>query len=823
MTIDTSHQSRIRTDGEPRSLGSQAERADVSAIDRVCESFAFVGMYGLARMQKAVAALHGNLYANAEVASFRSGVRFTQAPPVGCEKLAHAAETLRDSAARLARAAAPSFGRDQHAQLTKIVACFVDEVASSERDRTGILAKINARLLSRGEDALVYVRSRPSNLVGPFWPELINQLLEDSALLLHAHESIAAGQVVKVDPHGRFLEPITLSSIQATVDREIHARTLTLARTRAAYNRLHDLAQEWQGEGPISMELLRDTRATFTKFHDILERGMILPDSEVTNSSSGPLSGALFLYEAHAALHEASLGRSRSADQSRRIVELVERICEQELSWAEYSNPFHPALTSSSFRSASEKLSAPPSEQKPPSRFTWEWRGFGRTTFIPRAQRGSGDEPLTSGERHALANWESLLRYGVTTNDARLDALPKGASPILTAHYGGATAVVPSTQRLIEYEEFQKRFMIDPSMPGQQCGLGSYFSAEWLANALAHNALSITEKRRDGELLGLYFLAADEKKLTPLGQAVADWLQQHAEPSTNPFEQPTRAFTEILVGPSSREIYSEFRMWIATGLHEFAEATASFEAGGRSVALYAVCRTKPANTAIVSHERHGWVRTGVTYTIDDGKEYVVINKPIPELAGYEFDGSLRNARLPKLQSAEGEIPFESIVAARNDQRVAAARNEEILRSSQNNPPSAAQSTYHDSTHLYEQVLCSSVSRESGIRAWEVHSADVIATELVRYVCGSEHTRARSSRLERWLAGSVMGKIFELALPERHEHARRDSELLKLAARCERLASRAEHMGAQRNYEWLSDPSYTEKPRMVAHVLRRLVM
>jgi hypothetical protein len=69
----------------------------------------------------------------------------------------------------------------------------------------------------------------------------------------------------------------------------------------------------------------------------------------------------------------------------------------------------------------------------------------------------------------------------------------------------------------------------------------------------------------------------------------------------------------------------------------------------------------------------------------------------------------------------------------------------------------------------------------------------------------------------------MGKIFELALPERHEHARRDSELLKLAARCERLASRAEHMGAQRNYEWLSDPSYTEKPRMVAHVLRRLVM
>jgi hypothetical protein len=803
----------------PVTARSNTALPDTSTVARVCESFILNGLHNLAGIQKSIAALHGTVCANPDVATFRSGVRFTQSIPAGCEKLALAAETLRSEATELGLATVSDFDRKQHAQLIKLIAAFEADLSASEHGSNKACKKVHSRLQSRSEEALAYVQSRSSGIVKSYWPELINQLLEDTALLLHAHQTIAVGQTITVDPHGRFIEPIELVNLQATVDHEIHTRSLILARCRAACARFADLAEECNGHVPVSIELLREVRASFSVFYNTLERGTNAHTSHLANSSTGPLGSSPFLSQAHAALLESCLVRPEGAAQAHSIILLVSRLCEQELTWVEYSSPFHSGQYSRTFRDNAARLKHPPRDLAAPSRTTWERSGLRRTTTIPRSQRRIGDEPLSSGEKHALRNWESLLRYGIKANNARLDARPRGACPNYMAQYGGSAGIMPSPRRLSEYVEFQKQFSTDPTIQEQRCGLGGYLSEEWLETALRLNELSIIEKRCNGKLLGIYFLATDERRLTPLGQAVTNWIDENAASAAEEVEGQMKAFTEIVVGPSDRENYNEYGQWTATALHEFAEATASFESGGHNLALYGVCRTKPKNIAISSHQKHGWIVTGLCYTTDDGREYVVLRKLIPQIPGYHVNGSLREMRLPMLGSVTGEMPFDAITAAHNLQAVTAAQYAARQQEAQNRLPSLRQSTYRDVVHLYEQLLCSSLSRESDIRAWEVHAPETIAQELIRFVFGSQSPKRAAIQLERALANSPLEKLFASVAPERHRRACLDLEILRVAASCERLASRAQHMGAQKQWQWLYDSNYIEKPRLVARILR----
>jgi hypothetical protein len=803
----------------PNSVLQTSTRPDTANVARVCESFVLNGLHGLAGIQKSIAALHGTLYANTDVATFRSGVRFTNPIPSGCEKLALAAETLRSEATTLALSSVNDFNRKQHAHLIKFVAAFVADLSASEYGYSKALEKVHIRLQSRSEEALAYVQSRPSSIVKSYWPELVNQLLEDTALLLHAYQTSAAGQTIAVDPHGRFIEPIELVSLQATVDHEIHTRSLILARCRAAYDRFTDLAEECCSNVPVSLELLREIRASFSALYDTLERGTKGHTRHLAHSSPGPLNSSPFLSQAHLALLEPCLARPEGAAQAHLIVSLVRRLCEQELTWIEYSNPFHPGQYSRTFRDNAARLTHPPQDLAAPSRTSWERGGIGRTTTISKNQRRIGAEPLSSGEKHALRNWKSLLDYGITTNNARLDALPRGAPPRHTVQYGGSAGIIPSPKRLSEYVAFQKQFRIDPTIQEQRCGLGGYFSEEWLETALRLNELSIIEKRCNGKLLGVYFLAPHERILTPLGQAVTDWIDANATVRTEHVDGQMKAFTEIVVGPSDRETYSEYGEWTATALHEFGEATASFESGGHTLALYGVCRTKPKNIAISSHRKHGWVVTELGYTRDDGKEYVVLRKLIPQIPGYHVDSSLRDVRLPTLGNIKGEIPFGQISAAHQQQTATATRYAAQQEGARNQPPSSRQSTYQDAAHLYKQLLHSSLSRDSNIRAWEAHAPETIAQELSRFVFGSQYPKRAATQLERLLANSPLEKLFASVAPERYRRARFDLEILRIAGLCERLASRAEHMGAQKQWQWLYDSNYIEKPRLVASILR----
>jgi hypothetical protein len=801
------------------------------AAGRICENFTLHGLYGLARIQKANAALHECQYSNVAVATFRAGVRFKGSAPRGCEGIAESAERLCTKAGAIAQRSVEGFTARDHREVATEIAAFARNIREERERPSSTLQAISQKLLRTAEQAEYFVSSRHTSIVERFWPEIVNQLLEEVALVQYAQKAVLLGSEVRVNTHGTFLGPVELLATQVTVDREQELRGVILQKSRAALAIFADNVRQWEESPAVPLELIRSTRAAFKEFSTCLTDGSASPQGMGT-TRSGMCNDHQFLTEVSCALLDPAIASFPQSELSKKIVRQALRICNLEMAWAEWNVPFVRGTSISQQREVADRTTgsflrdsfvAFDSAPVAPSRYHWELNILRR--FDVSGTVGSLLKPADEGalsmprrDRFRLSDQINLLSYGEEVAIERQSRFLPSTPSLEIALCGGSPRLTPSDARLKEYEEFQKQFQVNLQQDTPQKGLGGYYSADWLKNAFLHNGLVAIEVRHHGKLLGLYLNASDDESLTPLGQAIADTLKKDAQddwPSTK------ASFSELVVGPRSKAVQQDFGVEISTTLHEVGESAVRASNGPTPVILFGVYRTKPAlNTARDSHFRHGWSEQGSTYRNDHGTEYAVVYKPLPAASQYEFDGTLGDLRIPDLSTLRVAAVDPELVRdiGQTQERGIASKIREA-ESSRTAPPDPALVSYSRPDQLYRNLILSPIDSKGRIRAWEVYPAEEIATQLLavigRELSGSE----RSSWIERKIVASPIGTFFQRAFPNRFELAERAIKVEELATNCEKWARRAAHMGAQSSHAWLSHDGYTRKPREVAGLLR----